>query len=87
MSVLICSVRLDKIVSNRVKASCIILINVCFCVLFAKIVRVSILFLLSWTYDIFGLPSVFWHAPGLSFCGLSILACGQGEANLLQMIY
>jgi hypothetical protein len=33
--VLICSACLDKIVSNRVNDSCINLINVCSCVLFA----------------------------------------------------
>jgi hypothetical protein len=45
MSVLICSTCLDKIVSNFVKGSYIILISVYSCVLFTLIVVVSILFL------------------------------------------
>jgi hypothetical protein len=50
---LISSACLDKIVSNLVKDSCIILISVCSCVMFAVIVGVSILFLVAWTYVIF----------------------------------
>jgi hypothetical protein len=62
MSVLICSVCLDKIVSNRVKNSCIILINVCSCVLFAESFHVSILHLIACEYVIFGPPSDVWGA-------------------------
>jgi hypothetical protein len=55
MRVLICSACLDKIVSNLVKDSCIILINGCSCVLIAVIVGVSILFPVAWAYVNFGL--------------------------------
>jgi hypothetical protein len=44
-----------------------------FCVLFAGIVGVLVLFLLSFAYDIFSLPSVFWHAAGILFSCLRIL--------------
>jgi hypothetical protein len=54
-------------VSNLLKDSCIILISVCSCVLFAVIVGVSIVFLVAWTYVIFGRPSVFCGAAGLPF--------------------
>jgi hypothetical protein len=64
---LICSACFDKIFSNRVKDSCIILIGVCPCMLFAVIVGVSILFLVAWAYVIFSHPSVFCGAAGLSF--------------------
>jgi hypothetical protein len=67
ISVLICSACLDNIVSKLVKDSCIILISVCSCVLFAVIVDVSIVFLVSWAYVIFGRPSVFCGAVGLPF--------------------
>jgi hypothetical protein len=67
MSVLICSACLDKIVSTIVKDSYIILISACFCVLFVVIFGVSILFLVAWAYVIFGRPSVFCGASGLSF--------------------
>jgi hypothetical protein len=63
MSVLICSACLNKIVSNLVKDSCIILISVCSWVLFAVIVGVSILFPVALAYVNFGRPSV--------FCGIS----------------
>jgi hypothetical protein len=66
MSMLICSASLDKIVSNLVKDSCIILISVCSCMLFAEIVGISILFLVDWAYVIF-YPSVFCGAVGLLF--------------------
>jgi hypothetical protein len=49
-----------------VKDSCIILISVCSCMLFAVIV-VLILFLVAWAYVIFGRPSVFCGGAGLSF--------------------
>jgi hypothetical protein len=52
MSVFICSICLDKIISNLVKDSCIVLIIVCFCMLFAVIVGGSILFLVAWAYVI-----------------------------------
>jgi hypothetical protein len=58
---------MDKIYSKLVKDSCIILISVCSCVLFAVIVGVSILFLVAWAYVIFGRPSVFFGATGLLF--------------------
>jgi hypothetical protein len=67
ISVLICPASLDNIVSNLVKDSCVILISVCSCVLLAVIVGVSILFLVAWAYVIFGRPSVFYGAAGLSF--------------------
>jgi hypothetical protein len=67
MSVLICSVCLDKIVSEFVKNFCIIFISARSCVLFAVIVGVSILFLVARAYVIFGRPSVFCGAAGLSF--------------------
>jgi hypothetical protein len=41
MSMFICSACLDNIVTNRVKAYCIVLINVCYCVLFAGTFDVS----------------------------------------------
>jgi hypothetical protein len=66
LSVLICSACLEKIVSNLVKDSCIILISVCSCVMLPVIVGVSILFLVAWAYNIFGRPSVFCGAAGLS---------------------
>jgi hypothetical protein len=65
--VLICSACLDNIVSNRVNDSCIILFGVCSCVLSAVIVGVSIVFLVAWAYVVFGRPSVFCGAAGLSF--------------------
>jgi hypothetical protein len=65
--VLICSACFDKIVSNLVKDSRIILISVCSCVLFAVVVGVSILFLVACAYVIFGRPSVICGAAGLSF--------------------
>jgi hypothetical protein len=64
---LICSDFLDNIVSNLMKDSCIILVSVCSCVPFAVIVGVLILFLVAWAYVIFGRPSVFCGAAGLSF--------------------
>jgi hypothetical protein len=64
---LICSACFYNIVSNLVKDSCIILINVCYCVLFAVIVGVLILFLVAWVYVSFGRPLVFCGAAGLSF--------------------
>jgi hypothetical protein len=67
MSMLICSACWDKILSNLVKDSFIILITVCSCVLFAVIVGVSIVFLVAWAYVIFGRPSVFFGAAGFSF--------------------
>jgi hypothetical protein len=67
ISVLICSACLDSTVSNLVKDSCIILISVCSCVLFAVIVGVSIVFMVAWAYFIFGHPSVFSGAAGLLF--------------------
>jgi hypothetical protein len=72
MSVFICSASLDKIVSNHVKDSCIILINVCSCGLFAEI---------FWRFhttsgrlDVchFRHSSVFCGAAGLSFPCLDI---------------
>jgi hypothetical protein len=75
MSVLICSTCLNKIVSKLVKDSRIILISVCSRVLFAVIVGVSILFLVAYAYVIFGRPSVFCGAAGLSFScpGVSVI--------------
>jgi hypothetical protein len=67
MSVLIYSACLDKIVSNLVKDSCIILISVCSCVLFAVIVGISILFVVACAYVIFDSPSVFCGAVGFLF--------------------
>jgi hypothetical protein len=67
MSILIRSAYLDKIISNLAKDSCIILNSVCYCVLFAVIVGVSLLSLLAWAYTIFGSPSVFCGAAGLPF--------------------
>jgi hypothetical protein len=81
VSVLICSAYMDKIVSKLVKDSCIILNNVCSCVLFAVIVGISILFLVAWAYVIFGHPSVFCGAAGLSFsyprciCNMNTCCC------------
>jgi hypothetical protein len=66
-SVVIYSACLDKIVSNLVKDSCIILISVCSFMLILVIVGVSILFLVAWAYVIFGRPSVFCCAVGFSF--------------------
>jgi hypothetical protein len=67
MSVLNCSACFDMIVLNLVKDSCISLINVCSCVLFAVIVGVSILFIVAWAYPTVGRHSVFCGAVGLSF--------------------
>jgi hypothetical protein len=67
MSGLIYSASLDKIVSDLVKDSCIILISVCPCALFAVIAGVSILFRVAWAYVIFGRPSAFCYAAVLSF--------------------
>jgi hypothetical protein len=47
MSVLICPACMYKIVWDLVKDAFIILISVCFCVSFAVIVGVSILFLVA----------------------------------------
>jgi hypothetical protein len=71
-----------------VKDSCIILIGVCSCVLFAVIVGISILFLVAWACAIFAHPSVFCGAAGLSFsCPgvfvIWILAVVRGEENLV----
>jgi hypothetical protein len=71
-SVLTCSACLDKIVSNHVKDSCISLINVCSCELFAEIFCVSVPLPAAWAYVIFGLPSVFYGATGLSFSCLGV---------------
>jgi hypothetical protein len=72
ISVLICSACLDKIISNLLKDSGIILISVYFSVLFVVIVDVPILFLVAWAYVVFGRPSVFSGASGLSFSCTSI---------------
>jgi hypothetical protein len=72
VSVFICTACFDKIDLNRVKNSCINLINVCSGMLFAEIFVVSVQFLLAWTYVIFDLPSVFLGAAGLSFSCLGI---------------
>jgi hypothetical protein len=58
-------------------------------VLFAVIVGFSILFLVTWAYVIFGRPSVFCGAAGLSFSYasvfvISILAIIEGEENLMN---
>jgi hypothetical protein len=65
--VLICSACLNKIVPNLVKDSCIILISICSFVLILVIIGFSTLFLVAWAYVIFGRPSVFCCAAGLSF--------------------
>jgi hypothetical protein len=72
---------LDKIVSNLVKDSCIILISVCSFVLFAVIVGVSMVFLVAWAYVIFGRPSVFCGAAGLSF------SCPGVTRNIAYVVF
>jgi hypothetical protein len=86
MSVLICSTCLDKIVSNLVKDSCIILISVCSCTLFAVIVGISVIFQLSWAYVIFGrrAAGLLFSCPGVFV--MRILSVVRGEENLLRMI-
>jgi hypothetical protein len=91
MSVLICSACLDKIVSNLVKESCIILNSECSCVLCVVIDGVSILFLVPWACVIFGPPSVSCRAARLSSSSpevfvMRILAGGRDEENLVRMI-
>jgi hypothetical protein len=53
--------------------------------LFVEIFGFSILFLIVWACDIFGLSDV-WGASGLSFSCLGIFVIGQGEANFVRMI-
>jgi hypothetical protein len=69
---LICSACFDKIVLNRVKVSCIIIIDVFSRVLLADIFYVSILFLANCAYVISDLPSGFCAAAGFSFSCLGI---------------
>jgi hypothetical protein len=57
--VFICSACLVKIISNRVKNSCINLIYVFSCVFFAEAFVFSILFLAAWAYVISDIPSVY----------------------------
>jgi hypothetical protein len=90
MSVLICSACFDKIVSNRLKNSCISLICVLLCFLL-RVLLFPILILLAWAYVIFGLPSVFLGAEKLSFSCLGIfvkriLVIRRGEAKLVHII-
>jgi hypothetical protein len=60
-------------------------------VLFSVIFGVLILFLIAWVYVIFGRPSVFYDAAGLSLsCSgvfvIRIFAVVRGEENLVRMI-
>jgi hypothetical protein len=66
MSMLVCSARMNKVVSNRVRDSCIF-------VLFSAIVGVPALFLAAWVYGIFGRPSVSSDAAGPSLSYISYL--------------
>jgi hypothetical protein len=72
MSMVICSACFDKIVSNRVKDSCINLISVFSSVLFADICDVPMLFLADYAYIISDLPSGFGDAAGFAFSCLGI---------------
>jgi hypothetical protein len=70
--VLIFSACFDRNVSNRVKDSCITLINVFSYVLVADIFGISILFPVAWAYVISDLLLAFCGTVGFSYSCLGI---------------